>query len=139
MHVYLRVILFVLLASLGTAQTRIVLGGTDYSTNPDPIVWLDGASGNLTASVRDPDGGGRLVAPKATSGNVPWNAALAYTSRFTSNYSTGVSRFSNGLVDHMAAQIWYADNSQTTYLAMAKELINRFNEVMVSWQCDETA
>lgn len=129
-----------------------------------PRVFLPG-SGSLLERSKDPDGAGPEVAPVASENDYPWQAMLTkYSARITpgcdgrtrdlcpnehSTLDAGDGSGTWGYAAHAAAYIWFADNSRTGYLNLARYLINHVEEALLTntsgarpgfgWPCDVTA
>ena len=121
--------------------TNITLNGTSYALRPHPIVYFDGAGGVIDKGIKDPDGTGPMVAPKANGANVPWIGLKARAAYFNSNFPYNnpnyIDRYWTGQVASMWATYWYSDNSQTTYLNNVLDMLNHFENYAI-WPCDES-
>jgi hypothetical protein len=87
-------------------------------------VFLDGASGTITARVKDPDGAGPRAAPQATDAN-PAFVALKRQIRScvaTPDHCSGLSERSTSVL--LMALDWYMDNRQTASRAAALHWLN---------------
>lgn len=129
-----------------------------------PRVFLPG-SGPLLERSKDPDGSGPQVAPVVVENDYPWQAMLnKYAGRITpgcdgrtpslcpneeSTLDMGDGSGRWGYAAHAAAYIWFADNSRTGYLNLARYLINHMERAMLvntagarpgfGFPCDSTA
>lgn len=125
-----------LLCSLTVAaqEPTITLNGTAYTMTAHPRVFFNPA---LDARIKYNAG----PAPKAVNTNVAWNAmtshAASFLSAFPYNNLDNSHAYQDGSAAFLYAQIWYADNSQTSYLTAAVYLLNNV-EKYVPFLCIET-
>ena len=115
-----------------------------YSLTSHPRLWFDGPNGPLTARVKDPDGAGGQTAPRAQTGNAPWDAMSSFLdSSIGSNYQwngSNFSQFRNGSHAAIAAMAlrWFSDNSKTTNRDGAIHWIQNAERISETLACDET-
>ncbi|MGB9618819.1 MAG: hypothetical protein ACPL7K_00235, partial [Armatimonadota bacterium] len=111
-----------------------------------PRVFLPG-SGPLLERSKDPDGNGPQVAPVVTENDYPWQAMVAkYAAYITEGcdgrtpslcpneeamMDAGDASGKLGYGAHAAAYIWFADNSKTGYLTLARYMINNLERAML--------
>ncbi len=127
-----------------------------------PRILLPG-SGPLLERSRDPDASGPQVAPVVIENDIPWRKALSsYASYITPgcdgatpslcpNEEAGLQTADGyqGWMAVTAAYVWFADNSKTGYLNLARYLINHAHRAMLTntsgllsqlgFPCDNTA
>jgi len=132
--------IFCLAAAAGSAQSTITLNGASYILKDHPRVFFDGPAGTLTGSVKDPDGAGSLVAPKAVSSNAPWqsllNRSAFWNSTYPYNNPNNVTDYSGGQQAAEFAMRWYSDNSQTAYHDAALYMLTHIEQFYPMF-CDE--
>ncbi|MDW8130617.1 MAG: hypothetical protein RMI94_08710 [Bryobacterales bacterium] len=129
-----------------------------------PRIFLPGG-GELLARSKDPDGPGPRVAPVASENDIPWQRILSsYAGYITPGcdgttpklcpneekiLDAGDSSGTQGWGAFAAAYAWFADNSKTGYLNLARYLLNHVERAMVTnssgarpgfgFPCDTTA
>lgn len=114
-----------LLVPAGASAGTVTINGNSYTYVDHPRIYLDGSAGTLTSAVKDPDGAGPLVAPKATDSEPAFVALKAkIRSCVSSSPPTCNLSVSGQYVVALAALDWYMDNSQANSLAAAKYWVN---------------
>ena len=100
-------------------QGTVIIGGNPYSYTANPRIWLDGPTGAITTSLKDPDGPGGDIAPKAKA---KFRAYDALTNLIRPHVKSCTSpqgpcadpgNDRRELFAALAALDWYMDNSQT--------------------------
>lgn len=115
--------------------------------NTRPRIFLPG-SGDLLARSKDPDGPGPQVAPVVTENDIPWQRILSTYSVYITPGCDGVTPAlcpnEESILDAgdasgvqgwgavAAAYAWFADNSKTGYLNLARYLINHMERAVVT-------
>jgi hypothetical protein len=131
-------------SSLGSGLVGKVGEFTLRSTRPR--IFLPG-SGDLLTRSKDPDGSGPQVAPVVTENDAPWQAILStYSGRITpgcDGQTPSLCPNEESLLDAgdlsgvhgwgavAGAYAWFADNSKTGYLTLARYLINHVHRAVV--------
>lgn len=113
--------LLLLLAASTFAQGTVSINGTAYNYVGHPRLMLDGPSGPLTTAIKDPDGSGAQVAPKASPTNPPYAAMIAKIRPLVASYPPSAQPVGDEWsVDILLAALdWFSDNSQTNSLNAA--------------------
>ena len=128
-------------AAMSVGQTTITLNGANYTLTGHPRVYFDGPSGVITTGIKDPDGAGSAVAPKAAAGNPPWMAIQSRAPFFLNNYpysnKNNIAYYIGGQQAAMFAMYWYSDNTQTAYHDAALYMLNHIEQYF-PLICDET-
>lgn len=104
--------------------TDITINGNTYTLASHPRGLLDGASGTITARIKDPDGAGAGVAPQATDANPAFVALKNHIQSCMASPDFCSSSSERSTTALLGAVWWYMDNSQTAALAMAEHWIN---------------
>ena len=126
-----------LLATQAWATTSITVNSVSYNLGAHPRVFFD-SGGAVTTAIKDPDGAGPLVAPRAVDSNPAYVAMKAYIRTCVASdppcdLITNFGAFADGI--ELAALDWYMDNSQTNSLRAAKYWINNVEaNVNPGWQ-----
>jgi len=121
--------------------------GTFTLRDTRPRIFLPG-SGELLVRSKDPDGSGPQVAPVVTENDVPWQKVLStYSGYITPGcdgrtpalcpneervLDAGDSSGVQGWAAVAGAYAWFADNSKTGYLNLARYLINHVHRAVVT-------
>ena len=107
---------------------------TAYTLRAHPRTYLDGPGGVIDTGVKDPDGSGPMVAPKAVSGNPAWEGMNTQASFWLGNFPpanvNNQDNYSTGANADTFALIWYSDNSQTAYHDAALYLLNNVDQFL---------
>jgi hypothetical protein len=121
------------------AQSTVTLGGTPYTLKSHPRTLFDGGGGFLDSRIKDPDGGGPQVAPKAVSSNPAWVALQSSVSYYLPSYQLDSQRYNyrDGGALLQFATYWYADNSQRAAHDAALYMLNHA-EYYLPLVCVET-
>jgi len=138
--------------------------GTYTLRSTRPRILLPG-SGDLRTRSQDPDGSGPQVAPVVAENDTPWQRILTSYSQYVSASCDGQTPAlcpnEEKLLDAgdlsgiqgwgavAAAYAWFADNSRTAYLNLARYLINHVERALLTntsnarpgfgFPCDTTA
>jgi hypothetical protein len=126
-----------------------------------PRIFLP-ASGSILERSKDPDGSGPQVAPVVTENGSAWQRMISRLSSYITSGCDGatpalcpkeentINRDEYAYRAFAAAYVWFADNSRTGYLNLAKYIINHFHRAAVgttgaflagldAFPCDQTA
>jgi len=121
--------------------------GTYTLRSDRPRIFLPG-SGDLLTRSKDPDGSGPQVAPVATENDIPWQRIISTYAPYITPGCDGSTRELcpneetvldkgdasgiQGWAAVAAAYAWFADNSKTGYLNLARYLINNVERAMIT-------
>jgi hypothetical protein len=120
--------------------------GTYTLRSDRPRIFLP-RSGDLLTRSKDPDGSGPQVAPVVTENDIPWQRILSTYAPYITPGCDGATRELcpneeaaldmgdlsgiQGWGAVAAAYAWFADNSKTGYLNLARYLINHVERALV--------
>ena len=109
---------FTCFSALLSAQT-VTINGHDYAYTPHPRIWFDGPSGPITTSLKDPDGMGGDIAPKAKAKSKAYDALVNVVRPLVKSCDSPQGPCADPgndrreLMASLAALDWYMDNRQT--------------------------
>lgn len=107
----------------------------NFTITGHPRGFYDGPSGSVTAWLKDPDGNGPQNAPGASG--PAWDTMIARVNGYVADIPASLSPWPE--LAMFAAMGWYADNTRTQYLELAKYHVNNFERQFPKGMvCDES-